>query len=351
MITHNLGYPRIGNNRELKKAIEGYWSGRISYEQLMQIGSTIKQKNEEVLSSEIKQWLAFAKQKVEEVVVLKQLSIHKGNISSIPLFKVNQEAIQSRKISGLIHNDQVKERIDFIEQFEEMKRPPFPFRKKEQQKRLELPAFPTTTIGSFPQTAEVRSWRAKLKKKELSSDEYNRLIQSEIENAIRWQKEIGRDVLVHGEFERNDMVEYFGEMLDGFVFSTNGWVQSYGSRCVKHPVIFGDVQRPNPMTIDWITYAQSLTSKPVKGMLTGPVTILKWSFVRDDLPLSVTCNQIELAIRDEVLDLEKAHISIIQIDEPALREGLPLRKSDWKAHTHYAIKYYFQQSSRHSHVS
>ena len=140
-------------------------------------------------------------------------------------------------------------------------------------------------------------------------------------------------------------------MLDGFVFSTNGWVQSYGSRCVKPPVIFGDVQRPNPMTIDWITYAQSLTSKPVKGMLTGPVTILKWSFVRDDLPLSVTCNQIELAIRDEVLDLEKAHISIIQIDEPALREGLPLRKSDWKAHTHYAIKYYFQQSSRHSHVS
>ena len=208
MITHNLGYPRIGNNRELKKTIEGYWSGRISYEQLMQIGSTIKQKNEEVLSSEIKQWLAFAKQKVEEVVVLKQLSIHKGNISSIPLFKVNQEAIQSRKISGLIHNDQVKERIDFIEQFEEMKRPPFPFRKKEQQKRLELPAFPTTTIGSFPQTAEVRSWRAKLKKKELSSDEYNRLIQSEIENAIRWQKEIGRDVLVHGEFERNDMVEW-----------------------------------------------------------------------------------------------------------------------------------------------
>jgi len=293
--------------------------------------------NEKALSAEIKQWLAFAKQKVEEVVVLKQLSIHKGNITSIQLLKENQEAIQSRKISSLIHNDLVKERIDFIEQFEKMKRPPFPLRKKEQQNRLELPAFPTTTIGSFPQTADVRSWRAKLKKKELSSDEYNRLIQHEIEKAVRWQEEIGLDVLVHGEFERNDMVEYFGEMLDGFVFTRNGWVQSYGSRCVKPPIIFGDIQRPNPMTIDWITYAQSLTSKPVKGMLTGPVTILKWSFVRDDQPLSVTCNQIALAIRDEVLDLEKARISIIQIDEPALREGLPLRKSDWKTYLDWAV--------------
>ncbi|MGV8090734.1 MAG: 5-methyltetrahydropteroyltriglutamate--homocysteine S-methyltransferase [Mangrovibacterium sp.] len=293
--------------------------------------------NEEVLSVEIKQWLAFAKQKVEEVVVLKQLSIHKENISLIQLFKENQEAIQSRKISGLIHNDLVKERIDFIEQFEEMKRSPFPLRKKVQQKRLELPTFPTTTIGSFPQTADVRSWRAKLKKKELSSDEYDRLIQNEIEKAIRWQEKIGLNVLVHGEFERNDMVEYFGEMLDGFVFSANGWVQSYGSRCVKPPIIFGDVQRPNPMTIDWITYAQSLTPKPVKGMLTGPVTILKWSFVRDDQPLSITCNQIALAIREEVLDLEKANIQIIQIDEPALREGLPLRKSEWKTYLDWAV--------------
>lgn len=293
--------------------------------------------SDDVLSAEIKQWLAFAKQKVEEVVVLKQLSIHQGNISSIQLFKENQEAIQNRRISSLIHNGLVKERIELIEQFEEMKRPPFPLRKKKQQKRLELPAFPTTTIGSFPQTADVRSWRAKLKKKELSNDEYNWLIQNEIEKAIRWQEEIGLDVLVHGEFERNDMVEYFGEMLDGFVFSTNGWVQSYGSRCVKPPIIFGDVQRPVSMTVDWITYAQSLTSKPVKGMLTGPVTILKWSFVRDDQPLSVTCNQIALAIRDEVLDLEKANVNIIQIDEPALREGLPLRKSEWKTYLDWAV--------------
>jgi 5-methyltetrahydropteroyltriglutamate--homocysteine methyltransferase len=293
--------------------------------------------NEEVLSPEIKQWLSYAKQKIEEVVVLKQLSLRNSNNTTKQFFTDNQTAIQSRKISGLIHNELVKERIDFIEQFEEMKRSPFLVRKKEQQKRLLLPPFPTTTIGSFPQTADVRSWRAKMKKKELTLNEYNFLIQQEIEKSIRWQEDVGLDVLVHGEFERNDMVEYFGEMLDGFVFSTNGWVQSYGSRCVKPPIIFGDVQRPNPMTVYWIKYAQSLTSKPVKGMLTGPVTILKWSFVRDDQPLSVTCNQIALAIRDEVLDLERARISIIQIDEPALREGLPLRKSDWKTYLDWAV--------------
>ena len=293
--------------------------------------------NEEVLSPEIKQWLSYAKQKIGEVVVLKQLSVQNSNNTTKHFFADNQTAIQSRRKSGLIHNDLVKERIDFIEQFEEMKRPPFPLRKKVQQKRLELPSFPTTTIGSFPQTSDVRSWRAKLKRKELNLIEYNFLIQQEIEKAIRWQEDVGLDVLVHGEFERNDMVEYFGEMLDGFVFSKNGWVQSYGSRCVKPPIIFGDVQRPNPMTVHWIKYAQSLTLKPVKGMLTGPVTILKWSFVRDDQPLSVTCNQIALAIRDEVLDLEKANISIIQIDEPALREGLPLRKSEWKTYLDWAV--------------
>lgn len=293
--------------------------------------------NEEVLSPEIKQWLAFAKQKLEELVDLNQLSKQNGNLTSIQIFKENQEDIQSRQTSGLIHNELVKERINFINQFEAMKRPPFSLRKKEQQKRFMLPPFPTTTIGSFPQTADVRSWRAKLKKNELSETEYNRLIQHEIEKAVRWQEEVGLDVLVHGEFERNDMVEYFGEKLDGFVFSKNGWVQSYGSRCVKPPIIFGDVQRPNPMTVDWITHAQSRTSKPIKGMLTGPVTILKWSFVRDDQPLSVTCNQIALAIRDEVLDLEKAHIHIIQIDEPALREGLPLRKSEWKTYLDWAV--------------
>ena len=293
--------------------------------------------DEEVLSPEIKQWLSYAKQKIEEVVVLKQLSEQNRNNTTNQFFTDNQTAIQSRKISGLIHNDFVKERFDFIEQFEEMNRSSFLLRKKEQQKRLLLPPFPTTTIGSFPQTADVRGWRVKRKKQELTEDEYQGLIRKEIEKAIRWQEEVGLDVLVHGEFERNDMVEYFGEMLDGFVFSKNGWVQSYGSRCVKPPIIFGDVQRPKPMTVDWIKYAQSLTLKPVKGMLTGPVTILKWSFVRDDQPHSETCRQIALAIRDEVLDLEKAGISIIQIDEPALREGLPLRKSDWKNYLDWAV--------------
>ncbi|MNE29224.1 5-methyltetrahydropteroyltriglutamate--homocysteine methyltransferase [compost metagenome] len=198
--------------------------------------------------------------------------------------------------------------------------------------------FPTTTIGSFPQTPEVRSWRAKFKKGELTRQEYDQLIEKETEETIRFQEQIGMDVLVHGEFERNDMVEYFGEQLDGFVFTKNGWVQSYGSRCVKPPVIFGDVSRPNPMTVRWSSFAQSLTEKHVKGMLTGPVTILQWSFVRDDQARSITCNQIALAIRDEVKDLEYAGIKIIQIDEPAIREGLPLRKSDWQDYLRWAVK-------------
>jgi 5-methyltetrahydropteroyltriglutamate--homocysteine methyltransferase len=294
--------------------------------------------NEKVLPPEIKQWLAFAKQKIEEVVLLKHLSASKVNESTELLYKDHQKAFKSRETSQLIHNNNVKERINLIEHYVGIRRKPFPLRKKKQQKYLGLPLFPTTTIGSFPQTSEVRSWRAKLKKKELSLKEYNRLIQTEIERIIRWQENVGLDVLVHGEFERNDMVEYFGEMLDGFTFTRSGWVQSYGTRYVKPPIIFGDVLRPIAMTVDWIKYAQSLTSKPVKGMLTGPVTILEWSFVRDDQPRSETCYQIALAIRDEVLDLERAKIKIIQLDEPALREGLPLRKKDWKLYLDWSVK-------------
>ena len=215
---------------------------------------------------------------------------------------------------------------------------PFATRIQVQRKVLNLPLFPTTTIGSFPQTVEVRSWRSKFKKGEITKVEYTNLLKGEIEKTIRKQEEIGLDVLVHGESERNDMVEYFGEQLRGFAFTQNGWVQSYGSRCVKPPVIFGDVSRPNAMTIDWITYAQSLTDKPVKGMLTGPVTILQWSFVRNDQPRAVTMKQIALAIRDEVVDLEKAGIKVIQIDEPAIREGLPLRKRDRKAYLDSAVE-------------
>ena len=214
---------------------------------------------------------------------------------------------------------------------------PFAKRKLKQREALRLPLFPTTTIGSFPQTTEVRNLRARFKKGELTLQQYDAAIEKETEETIRWQEEIGIDVLVHGEFERNDMVEYFGEQLAGFAFTKNGWVQSYGSRCVKPPVIYGDVYRPAPMTVRWSAFAQGLTKKHVKGMLTGPVTILQWSFVRNDQPRSKTCTQIALAIRDEVVDLEKAGIKIIQIDEPAIREGLPLRKADWPEYLDWAV--------------
>lgn len=294
--------------------------------------------NESVLSSEIKQWMAFAKQKVSETVTLKKLAAENPDYSTLLLLAENKKAIESRKTSLLIHNSEVKDRVDVITEEDAKRNKPFSIRKISQQDILNLPLFPTTTIGSFPQTKEVRNWRAKFKKGELNAKQYDDLLKKETERTIRWQEEIGIDVLVHGEFERNDMVEYFGEQLSGFVFTQNGWVQSYGSRCVKPPVIFGDVYRPNPMTVYWSEYAQSLTKKWVKGMLTGPVTILQWSFVRDDQPRSLTCKQIALAIRDEVNDLEKAGIRIIQIDEPAIREGLPLRKSDWQHYLQWAVE-------------
>ncbi|SEH99733.1 methionine synthase (B12-independent) [Paenimyroides aquimaris] len=286
------------------------------------------------LDSEIKNWLAFAKQKVDEVVMLKELA----NGNAIEKSEENQKAIASRKTSKLIHNEQVKQRVNSVTEKDAQRENEFSIRKTKQQKVLNLPLFPTTTIGSFPQTTEVRSWRAKFKKGELNAQQYDTLLKEETEKTIRWQEEIGIDVLVHGEFERNDMVEYFGEQLNGFVFTKNGWVQSYGSRCVKPPIIFGDVSRPNPMTVYWSKYAQSLTEKWVKGMLTGPVTILQWSFVRNDQPRSETCKQIALAIRDEVSDLENAGIKIIQIDEPAIREGLPLRKVDWQNYLKWAVE-------------
>ncbi|GAB1450232.1 hypothetical protein MASR2M47_02880 [Draconibacterium sp.] len=285
----------------------------------------------------IKPWLAFAKQKIREIIVLKHLSLGDRD-EAVQLEYVNNQSIhESKKKSTLIHNDSVKTRLTNAEKTGRPIRTAFAQRKEAQQKVLKLPGFPTTTIGSFPQTIEIRQLRAKRIKGEISQEEYNENIRQEIEAAIRWQEEIGLDVLVHGEFERNDMVEYFGQMLQGFAFTKNGWVQSYGSRCVKPPIIFGDVARPNPMTVDWTTYAQSLTSKPVKGMLTGPVTILKWSFVRNDQPLSETCKQIALAVNDEVRDLESAGIHIIQIDEPALREGLPIRKKNWDSYFDWAI--------------
>lgn len=293
--------------------------------------------NEQTLTPEMKQWLAFAKQKIDEVVTLKQLA-GSENIETANLkLQENIQANESRKTSTLIHNKTVKERVAAITIKDAQRLNDFSVRKIKQREALHLPMFPTTTIGSFPQTAEVRSWRAKFKKGEFTQEQYDYLISTETAEAIRWQEEAGIDVLVHGEFERNDMVEYFGEQLDGFTFSKNGWVQSYGSRCVKPPIIYGDVSRPTPMTVRWSSYAQSLTRQWVKGMLTGPVTILQWSFVRNDQPRSETCTQIALAIRDEVIDLEKAGIKIIQIDEPAIREGLPLRKENWQDYLHWAV--------------
>jgi len=297
------------------------------------------------LDPEIKQWLAFAKQKLDEVVALKQLANEENIDTENQQLIENIQANESRKTSSLIHNPEVKRRVAAISPSDYERGGKFDTRKEKQHEALHLPEFPTTTIGSFPQIKEVRSWRAKWKKGELSDEQYDQLLKNEIAKTVRWQEDIGIDVLVHGEFERNDMVEYFGEQLAGFAFTQNGWVQSYGSRCVKPPIIYGDVYRPHPMTVYWSKFAQSLTKKWMKGMLTGPVTILQWSFVRNDQPRSETCIQIAFAIRDEVVDLEKAGIKIIQIDEPAIREGLPLRKENWQEYLEWAVKAFRISSS------
>lgn len=294
--------------------------------------------NEKNFPAEIKTWLAFAKQKIEEVVLLAALSGEIPSAEALHQLEQNKQAIISRSTSAIIHKQRIKDRVKSVTDKDTKRLSAFSARKQKQQKALHLPLFPTTTIGSFPQTTEVRSWRAKWKKGELTNQEYDALIKKETAESIKWQEEMGIDVLVHGEFERNDMVEYFGEQLDGFVFTKNGWVQSYGSRCVKPPVIVGDVERKKPMTVYYTQYAQSLTQKLVKGMLTGPVTILQWSFVRNDQPRSETCTQIAFAIRDEVTDLEKAGIKIIQIDEPAIREGLPLRKENRAEYLNWAVR-------------
>nr|WP_199161737.1 5-methyltetrahydropteroyltriglutamate--homocysteine S-methyltransferase [Elizabethkingia sp. ASV34] len=292
---------------------------------------------EESLPAEIKQWMAYAKQKIKEVALLRDLSSENPSAESLVAFGENKKAIENKRISTLIHDAKVQQQMNALDAVPVSRESVFAQRKVQQQEILKLPLFPTTTIGSFPQTKEVRSWRAQFKKGEISAERYSDLLKEETKNTIQRQEKIGIDVLVHGEFERNDMVEYFGEQLKGFAFTENGWVQSYGSRCVKPPVIYGDVSRPEPLTVFWSQYAQSLTSKWVKGMLTGPVTILQWSFVRNDQSRKDTANQIALAIRDEVLDLEKAGIRIIQIDEPAIREGLPLRKKDAAEYLKWAV--------------
>lgn len=292
---------------------------------------------EDGLDADVKSWLSFATQKMEELSVLSRALSHGCDEVAAEL-DASSQAVAARATSPKVHDPLVEGRVDAVTSDMKRRKSGFSMRRAVQQPRLGLPRFPTTTIGSFPQTAEVRKARASHAKGELSFVDYQDFLQSQTEAAIRWQEEIGLDVLVHGEFERNDMVQYFGEQLAGFVFTRHAWVQSYGSRYVRPPIILGDVSRPNPMTVRWWQYAQSLTGRPVKGMLTGPVTILNWSFVRDDLPRSAVCEQIALAIRDEVGDLEVAGAKIVQIDEAALREGLPLRKGDWKTYLDWAVE-------------
>ncbi len=292
--------------------------------------------NEATLPPEVKGWLAFAHQKLHEVRELHQLAM--AAPGSADLLARNQAALASRQQSALIHRPAVQARAAALTAADARRQSPFAERVGRQQAALGLPLLPTTTIGSFPQTEDIRQLRARWKKKELTDAEYEAALQKATAEVVRWQEEIGLDVLVHGEFERNDMVEYFGELLDGFAFTRNGWVQSYGSRCVKPPVLYGDIHRPQDMTVAWSVYAQSLTDKPMKGMLTGPVTILQWSFVRDDQPRALTALQLALAIREEVVALEAAGIRIIQIDEPAIREGLPLRRADWPAYLAWAVR-------------
>lgn len=294
-------------------------------------------RSENKLASHIQYWLAFAQQKLDELHILAQ-ALNKGRVSVQDALVANSAAINSRKASPLVHNPAVKAAVANINASLGQRLSAYEQRAKKQSACLQLPAFPTTTIGSFPQTPEIRQARSRYRLGQLDETSYKTFMQNEIARCVQEQEALELDVFVHGEAERNDMVEYFGEQLEGYAFSEFGWVQSYGSRCVKPPILFGDIHRPKPMTVGWIMFAQSLTDKPMKGMLTGPVTILNWSFVRDDQPRSVSCYQLALAIRQEVLDLEKSGVRIIQIDEAALREGLPLRRTEWDSYLRWAVE-------------
>jgi len=289
---------------------------------------------EQKVPSEIKRWLSFAKQKLQELNIIKSyinVGSHKTELDQ------NISDVENRKTSKLIHDDAVKNRIKTIDKSIIDRKLGYAERAKVQKNIFALPKYPTTTIGSFPQTTDVRQARAKFKRGELDEQSYEKFLEEKTIDTIRKQEQIGIDVIVHGEFERNDMVEYFGEQLKGFTFTSSGFVQSYGSRCVKPPIIFGNVSRPHAMTVRWSKFAQEQTKQIVKGMLTGPITILQWSFVRDDQPRKFTAQEIAFAIRDEVEDLEKNGIRMIQIDEPALREGLPLKKKNWKEYLNWSV--------------
>jgi 5-methyltetrahydropteroyltriglutamate--homocysteine methyltransferase len=300
---------------------------------------------EDTLEEEVRSWLAYAVEKLDELVLLGRLFTEEGlDARAQEAWERNRTANASRRSSTRIHDPRVTERMKQIETLAH-KRTPFDRRIAAQHERFGYPELATTTIGSFPQTEDVRRLRRDYRRGVIDDRAYREAIKAKIREAIAWQESIGLDVLVHGEFERGDMVEYFGEQLSGVAFSRNGWVQSYGTRCVKPPLIYGDVSRPEPMTVDWITYAQSLTSKPVKGMLTGAVTILNWSFVRDDQPRARTAYQIALAIRDEIDDLQQAGIGMIQVDEAAFKEGYPLRRAKREAYEAFALKSFWISTS------
>ncbi|MCX8048614.1 MAG: 5-methyltetrahydropteroyltriglutamate--homocysteine S-methyltransferase [Methylohalobius sp.] len=289
------------------------------------------------LDEELKSWLAFAVQKLDELALLKK-ALGQGQNSIAARWEENRRALASRRTSARVTHPEARRRLTELTPAMEQRASPYLVRRQAQRQKHCLPLLPTTTIGSFPQTAAIRSKRQEFKQGKIDVTAYRSFLAEQIAECIRKQEACGLDVLVHGEVERSDMVEYFAEQLEGFAVTEHGWVQSYGSRCVRPPIVYGDVWRPEPMTVDWICYAQSLTSKPVKGILTGPVTMLKWSFVRDDQPPRDTCLQIALALRDEVGDLERAGITVIQIDEPALREGLPLRQEARSEYLHWATR-------------
>lgn len=293
--------------------------------------------SETALDEKIKSWMAYATQKLDEIAIITK-GANEGRDAIASEIAASDAVQEDRRTSKRIHDDAVKQRVANITDEITSRKSPFAERQKVQHAALNLPLYPTTTIGSFPQTQEIRKARSAFKKGELDQAGYKDAMEAEIRSVVEFQHDADIDILVHGEPERNDMVEYFGEQLAGFAFSKFGWVQSYGSRCVKPPIIYGDVSRPTPMTVEWSKYAQAQTDKIMKGMLTGPITILQWSFVRDDQPRSVTSKQIAFAIRDEVADLEAAGIKMIQIDEAAFREGLPLRKDDWKAYLDNAVE-------------
>ena len=293
--------------------------------------------SEQKLDAQVKSWLAFALQKLDELRVL-GVALNQGRAAVQADLADNRAAVEARRASPRVNNPAVKAALAKIDKGLGQRKSAYAERGAKQAALLKLPPFPTTTIGSFPQTANIRRARSEFKAGRQDAAAYQAAMQVEIARSVREQEALGLDVFVHGEAERNDMVEYFGEQLDGYAFSQFGWVQSYGSRCVKPPILFGDISRPKAMTVEWTQYAQSLTQKPMKGMLTGPVTILNWSFVRDDQPRSVSCQQLALAIRQEVLDLEAAGVRVIQIDEAALREGLPLRKSQWNEYLGWAVE-------------